>query len=88
MKLSKDKIKHFILSFLMVVLISLPLYYYTQNIQVIGIGMIVSLTVGVIKEFIYDYWLGKGQLSIYDLAYNFIGVYFGAIATAIIIHNV
>jgi len=86
MKLTKDKIKHLVISFLIMVLTSVTLYQFKSNIHfALGISILFTLTVGLVKEFIYDYYLGKGQLSIYDLAYNFIGVYLGVIISAIIV---
>ena len=87
MKLTKDKILHFSVSYLMMLLISLPLYYYTENIHsAVGLGVLFTLSVGAAKEVIWDYFLGKGQMDIYDMGYNFIGVYLGAITSAIIIN--
>lgn len=87
MKLTKDKVLHFTFSFLLTIAFALPIYYYTQNIHSgIGLAVLFALSIGAAKEVIWDYFLGKGQMDIYDMGYNFIGVYIGAIVSAIIIN--
>ena len=55
MKIQKDKILHFIISFVLMFIA----YYFVQNILISGV---IVLAIGLFKEIVIDDIFGKGDL--------------------------
>lgn len=72
----EDKIQHFIVSAILVMVISF--------FKGIAIGVCAALLIGLLKEFIYDYSLKLGCCDKYDVYANTIGVIFGVIILKLI----
>jgi len=72
----KDKIKHFAVSAILVVAISL--------FKGIALGVCATLLIGLLKEFVYDYSLKLGCCDKYDIYANIIGVVFGVMVLKLI----
>ena len=72
-----DKILHIIAS----ALITLVAILSTSVL----IGLIIGISAGLIKEFIWDLKLKKGQFDVYDIFANFFGVLVGAFIACLIL---
>ena len=68
---SKDKIKHFIISAVLLVTITF--------FKGLLIGIIATLLIGLLKEFIYDYTLKLGVADKNDMYANVLGLLFGVL---------
>lgn len=67
MKIPLDKQLHFLGSALL-----MCMGYLLFNSIVLA--FLLSLSLGVLKELVWDLWMKKGEPDIYDVVYNIIGV--------------
>lgn len=73
----RNAVAHFGASFAIVVLLSTVL-------PILG-AAIVSLFVGLYKEYVWDKKLGRGQFDYWDLLFDWIGIFVAVVAMYIIV---
>ena len=75
-KLQKDKQYHFTVS----AILAIVFYIFTQSIIW---AILISLSIGAVKELYHDLYLNRGTPDWYDMLANSLGVIFGIILVLI-----
>ena len=70
----KDSLKHYLLSVIGSFLISIFLFLFLDKELAIYIGSAFMLIIGILKEVLWDWLLGKGVPSLADITSDAMGV--------------